>query len=470
MRAIRLLIVIALVTSAIAASSAATAKSPKAKATGPAAVVAIVDTGINPYHVTFRDDSPQAYKHPSTYIPGYPKDAIAFELSFNEPDYWSAVKKDCKRWNEVETGKLYWFPGTKIVGAITFAPEGTLNCESQEPVAGGRILDAGGHGTMTASRATSTEYGACKECRVVAVQFSANGLNSEDALNSISWAGDNADWIDAQSNSWGPVAPLWEPTGAGRLMTSNPELVRRVEEVSRKHLAFWASGNGALFRWGVAGHPTPLASHFTPSAIMVGGHDSGYVTTWPGFPPHIVSDVCDCLSASHIELEESGEFGSGTSSATPFAAGGAVQILLEARTILGDSETGVSKDVVASGPKGIVKDGPLADGKFTLEEWKRVVYVSASPRPQGQKEDGSPCDLVEGLVLYSATPVKWSDVPEGYPEFLHIGYGAVDSEAMDLASAILQGKEQAPDRSTTDAYFGIDQTMREATYEVWSRP
>ena len=64
-----------------------------------------------------------------------------------------------------------------------------------------------------------------------------------------------------------------------------------------------------------------------------------------------------------------------TSSATPFAAGGAARMLLEARRILGDTGTGVTKGVVASGPKGRVKDGPLADGEFTLEEWKKRPWL-----------------------------------------------------------------------------------------------
>lgn len=441
------------------------------KSPAPRAVLAVVDTGINPYHVTFRDDSPRAMKHPSTYIPGYPKDAQPLRLSLHEKDYFSAVRKDCKRvWSKVETGKLYWFPGTKIIGGISFETIEPINCESPEPSAAGRILDYQGHGTMTASRAASTEYGACPECAVVAVQFSANGLEVQDAYDSIEWSAENAGWIDAQSNSWGPVVPVWEPTGQGQLMTANPETVRKVEEVSQKHLAFWASGNGAAFRYGVLGHPTLLSPHLSPSAIIVGGHDSGYVSTWPGFPPHLVSDACYSWAAYADKIEESDEtVGSGTSAATPFVAGGAVKILSEARRILSDENTGVEKGIVASGRKGAVKNGPLADGKFTVEEWKRVVYATATPRPEIQHEDGPPCDVL-GMNVYSASPLKWSDVPDGYPEYLHIGYGAVDAPALDLAFKVLGGREELPDRSATDAYFEQDRTVRETTYQVWSKP
>lgn len=286
-------------------------------------------------------------------------------------------------------------------------------------------------------------------------------------MAAIEWAADNSGWIDAQSNSWGPVVPAWEPTGAAGLFTANPTLVKAVEEVSSAHLAFWASGNGAAFRGGVVGHPTPLAAHFAPSAIIVGGHDSGYVNTWPGFPAHVVSDSCSSWAAYHNETRKSDEtVGSGTSAATPFAAGGAVSILLEARSILGDDETGVHKGIVARGPRGKVKKGPLADGKFTLEEWREVAFKTATPRPEGQYQDGPPCDPGP----YAPTPIQWSQVPEDYPEYLHIGYGAVDSNALMLASKVLRGKKPMPDRSETDEFFARDRQLRETTYPIFSGP
>ncbi len=432
------------------------------------AVVAVIDTGINPYHLTFRDKSPLAQKHPSTYIPGFPKDAEALRLTFDAANLPEALKADCERvWKKVEPGKLYWFPGTKIIGGITFQEKNGDPCLLS---GGGSILDINGHGTMTASRAGSFEYGACKECRIVGIQFSASVTETQDALDSINWAADNANWIDAQSNSWGPFVPAWEPTGS-TMVTAGPELVRAVEETAQKHLAFWASGNGAAFRGGALGHPTLLSPHLTPSAIMVGGVDSGFVNVWPGFPGHVVSDSCNCWAAHNDSIDKSDEkVGSGTSSATPFVAGGAVYELLKAREILGDTSTGVEDGVVARGPKGLVKAGPLADGEFTLEEWKRLVLVSATERPEAQFEDGPPCDAVDGTGLYSATPIAWSQVPDEYPEYVHIGYGAVDRPAMELALEILLGNAEAPDRADTDEFFAYDRQARETTYGVFSSP
>ena len=461
----------------IATAAPALAKSGARVGGASNAVVAFVDTGINPYHKVFRDNSPRARKHPSTYIPGFPKSAQALRLTFNAPTYWDAVKADCKRvWSKVKEGRLYWFPGTKIAGAITFEPPEELLCEAEEPQASGHILDPDGHGTMVASRGAGDGYGACPDCTVVAVQFPTSipildaSPSTDYAVKAIRWAADNSSWIDGQSNSWGPVVPLWEPTGEAGLLTANPKLVRAVEEVSRRHLAFWASGNGALFRFGVLGHPTLLAPHMGPSAVIVGGHDSGYVNTWPGFPPHVVSDSCASWAADHEELKKSHEDeGGGTSGATPFAAGGAGRIVLEARRILRDSDTGVDKGVVASGRSGIVSKGPLKDGKFTIKEWRDVLFKTATDRPARRHEDGPPCKPDDPFgAPYIPTPIRWTDVPDGYPEYVHIGYGAVDDPAMALAAKVLRGQKNLPDRSDTDAFFERDRQARALLHELFS--
>ena len=462
---------IAMMAPMAAASEVIVVKNKKAPKKGNA-VVAFIDTGINPYHVQFRDNSKRAQRHPSTYIPGYPKSAKALRISFGEEKWETAVEKDCELWKSVEDGKLYYFPGTKIVGAISFGVGGELDCK--EPGSAFRILDTGGHGTMVASRGASPEYGACKTCRIVSVQnpmavsFLGPGESNDFAIDSIKWAADNASWIDAQSNSWGPIASAWSPTSETGILTANGEFVKAVEEVSQKHLAFWASGNGAGFRGGAVGHPTLLSPHLTPSAISVGGHDSGTVNVWPGFPPTVVADSCSAWAAYHNKIEESAEdVAGGTSGATPFAAGGAAQILIQARRLLGDDNTGVSKNVVASGKPGKVKSGPLADGKFTLEEWREVTLKTATPRPKGQKEDGPVCGPTS--APYNSLPVAWSDVPDEYPEYIHLGYGAIDNESNALATKVISGKAELPDRSDTDAYFEQDDAARRALYEVWSQ-
>lgn len=428
------------------------------------AVIAFIDTGINVYHASFRDDSPEARLHPSLYIEGYPADAIALNVTLNATSYWSAVGKDCESiWAKVEAGKLYWIPGTKIIGAVSFSLRQAA-CKQERPAPAG-ILDTGSHGTMVSSRGASTLYGGCHDCKIVFVQgFSAQ---------SVQWAGAQAGWIDAQSNSWGPFLPLIAPDAAGGAAPVNsPSLVRTIEAAGRRHLAFWASGNGALTRLGLLGHPTPIDPRMTPSIVMVGGHDSGYMNTWPDFPPHIISDSCNSWAAYQDNLTRSGDnVGGGTSGATPFAAGVASDILLEARRLLNDTLTGAREGIVARGTKPAgATNGPLADGQLTLAEWKTLVLKTATARPKRQYEDGSVCEPTAGPFgpIYGSTPVQWKDVPAAYPEFLQIGYGAADNESRTLAFSVLRGSAPLPDRARTDSYFLADGAARSALHGAFT--
>lgn len=424
----------------------------------PTAVIGLQDNGINPYHETFRWNDSRAWVHPSEYIPDYPEDAVGLDLSLDAPNMTVALRQDCTRiWSQIEPGQLYWFPGTKIVGAITFQDVPEPDCDADRPSPDG--IYASSHGTATSSRAASTEYGACEECKIVMVE----GFNERG----VEWLGENHAWIDVQSHSWLSVVPVWSGPVETGLITAHSSLVQTVEESAQENLAFWASGNGIANRFGVVGHPTLLTQMHTPSVVVVGGHDNGHWNTWPGFWPHVVADSCGSWSASHSSMNESSPSFGGTSSATPFAAGGAARILLEARQVLGHVDTGVHDGVVARGNASGIDSGPLADGELTLAEWKDLVKSTASSRPAGEEADGDHCGLGYGL-LYGSTPVAWEDVPEAYPQVLQIGYGAVDEEAKQRAFAVLRGEEPVPERAQEDAFFSADQAAREQLHRVWS--
>lgn len=444
---------------------------------GADAVVAYVDTGINPYHEVFRDDSPRAFQHPSTYLEGFPADARALELTFDAETWEEAVSADCRVWQTVEPETLYWFPGTRIVGGISFDEPPAFSCdpEALAPNFQGRpfVLDFNGHGTMVASRGSANGFGACASCLVVAVQYlgsvsTLSPAGSEDSpMAAISWAADNSDWIDIQSNSWGPIVPGWDPTEEAGLLVTSPQTARTVEDVSSRQLAFWASGNGAAFRFGALGHPTALSPHLGPSAIIVGGHDSGQANFWPGFPPHVVADSCNAYAATPDSIDFVGEdVAGGTSGATPYVAASAAQLIRTARALLGDDSTGTVDDVLATGDASAIADGPLADGDLTRAELLDVLYHTATARPESQEEDGPTCDAIS--APYNASPVPWSAVPEQYPAYLHIGYGAVDRPAVALATEVLLGNEPVPARPTEDAFFAQHETARGALHQVWT--
>ena len=430
-------------------------------------VLAIVDTGINPYNVVFRDRSPLAERYPGTYLPGYPKHVPALRLTLNAPTYEAALRADCDRvWKRVRTGQLYWIPGTKIVGAISFNPSLETACAGTTSTT---ILDAAGHGTMTASRAVATGYGACPQCRIVEVQGVKDSFglvtlqnDADKARRAVEWAGANSSWIDAQSNSWGPALP-YDPSGQTGILSGSGALARTVETASQRQLAFFASGNGAANLNAPPPRPTLGYAQATPSAIVVGGEDSGHALTWPNVPVHLAQDACDNWAASSTSLTESTPTtGGGTSAATPYVAASAVRELIEARRLLGDRRTGIRGVVAAAGPAHRVARGPLADGTLTLAEWRRVLLTTATSRPVQQPSDGPTCGGAAGIGP------AWSDLPASFPEYLLIGYGVVDGPACSLATRVLAGTADIPDRTETDRFFSVYAAGAQVAYAGFS--
>jgi hypothetical protein len=53
-------------------------------------------------------------------------------------------------------------------------------------------------------------------------------------------------------------------------------------------------------------------------------------------------------------------------------------------------------------------------------------------------------------------------VPEQFPAYRFIGYGAANERSLDLARRILAGTAPEPDRSTVDAFFEDDAKVRQA--------
>jgi hypothetical protein len=459
-----------------AAQDVDAATAPRATTEGPHAVLAFIDGGINPYHLDFRDDSPRAFQHPSTYLPDYPEDAVALDITFDHGTVEDAIEADCAVWERVEPGELYWFPGTRVVGA--YVVPGTweelpyqdedhrpITCADPSRATWGNVFSESMHGTMVASRGAGNAYGACPECLIVAV----HGLGPD----AVTWTAEQP-WIDVASHSWGPQFPAFQPDGMPwPRIAASPALVEAVEAAAQAQPHFWATGNGAAFRFGVLGHPTQLLPQHTPSVIRVGGHDSGYVTVWPGSSPHVISDACWSWAAEHDTMDEwTPRTGSGTSGATPFVAGLAGNIILEARALLGDPRTGVTDGVLASGDAGAITTGPLADGAFTMDELKRVLFTTADPRPERIEEDGDVCDPLEDpvMALVPALPVKWEDVPEGAHGIPFVGYGAVTPYTVADAFAVLHGDAEWPARPEEDAFFEADDAFRSVAFDAFTAP
>lgn len=427
----------------------------------PRVVVADIDTGINPYHVEFRDTSPEAYAHPSTYIPGFPADAPALALTFDAADYNASVLADCAVWQGVEPGKLYWIPGTRIIGAITFDEEFAKDCDPEGKKFPAGILDPQGHGTMTASRVAGKTYSLCPECKLVFVQ----GFDSKSMLYAAQLG-----FVDLQTNSWGALPTDYRTDGTPLEDQGFSGLDRsEVIEAARTHPTFVAGGNGLLGFFGVTGHPAYFDDIAGPQGIiMVGGHDGGRFTPWTMTMPHVVADANWHPAAKHRSYDAGDDkTGGGTSGATPFAAGTFARMILDARKLVGDTGTGVRDGalVVAAPDATLPAEGPLADGALTVEEAKLVFFHTANARPvRDGDRDGPSCEVGTnlGCVLYPTAPVEWGTIPQAFPAYYFVGYGQVGELTLNATMEVVAGAKPIPERPTEDAFYGFDSAAREA--------
>ena len=432
-------------------------------------VVAHIDTGVNPYAPAFRDRSALAYKHPSTYIPGYPETATALKLTLDKP-FEKAWAADEDKWKLVRRGELYWIPGTKIIGAISFGGGGTYCPQVRIPTVVAtsdgtcsehNIFDDHGHGTMTGSRSTGAPDSLAPTARLVTIE----GLGAK----SVEWAAEQG-WIDVQTNSWISLVPPPVPSA----------ITDAFAAVSQKMATVVASGNGTAYVAGLAPTPTYLLSTAPAGVILVGGHDNGLATLWAGAPPHVVADAYMPMSAAthSIEPMHPEVMACCTSAAAPYAAGGAAALVLEARRLLGDRTLGVHDGILAEGCKA-PKEGPLADGNFTVSELKDVLFHTAEAHPAEGKDDGEvhwsgglrPPDQVDygpGGNPYcpacTTTPVPWSALPAQADgaAYQFVGYGGINERSLELAIDVLRGKSELPARAAADAQYGLDQSIRAA--------
>jgi hypothetical protein len=480
----------------------------------PMVVIAHIDGGANVYHKVFRDDSPLAQQNPCTYIPGYPCDAIALHLTFDDTktvDQLYAL--DAAEWAKVQPSNaqekhLYWIPGTKVIGAITFGSGGS-DCPFVQEVTGlpipeipptttlqstacpdRPILDDYGHGTMTATRMGGNEGSLCPTCRVVIIE----GLGGIG----VRWAAEQG-WIDVQTNSWLSLVPppvdQIESSGTHPLVQfgqhSDPNATTHAFAYAQdKMLVYAASGNGAAYFSGFAPTPTEILSTAAPGVILVGAHDNGHVAPWGGAPAHVVADGYGGLHASKDDTVSmnTNPYACCTSAASPYAAGGGAAVVLAARQILGDHGVGLrtmpnGDKAIAVGPNAPAS-GILAKGYLTLDEAKTLIKHTAEARPsEGDPNDGTLHWLGAGrdptTDPYVAAwgpganpycqgcitlPVKWSDVPDSVPAYVSIGYGAINPTSVALATQVLQGTATMPDRADVDQFFAVDGLVRGITF------
>ncbi|MDQ4065184.1 MAG: S8 family peptidase, partial [Actinomycetota bacterium] len=365
-----------------------------------ATVIAIIDTGLNPYHwdflaakmpqhedATARNDLPLDAA-PHTWLPNFPDpakefasyDALDLTLDPENPDRTLAELRatDQKVWDGVQQSApdemhYYWMPGTKVIGAMTFATRKIIGSPNS-------------HGVGTTSSAVGNIHGTCPECLLFFIELGSR----EDSEKAISWAMKQP-WIDAISNSYGFSLALRDRIYSG----SDIEMQRRASE--RGQTVFFSAGNGQEGAF-VVPNTTVFSSQEGPDWIITVG------ATTPGEDNYYYRDSSSGLlepvdkTATHASfmghgkpadvagigsnyptayysdsVGGTGQFGfGGTSNATPQVTGAYARALYLARQALAGPSSVQAGGVIARGRPVACgskrKDCELGDGRLTAVE------------------------------------------------------------------------------------------------------
>lgn len=368
-----------------------------------ATVVAVIDFNFVPYHWDFlASKMPQALdsdksndlpldQPPHTWLPGFPNPKKAFS-SYNRFDLTLEEKEanmplaaldaaDKAKWDEVkgstyEDVNYYWFPGTKVIGAVEF---GSLKLHGT----------SNDHGAGVSSVSTGNLHGTCPECLLVFIN-----LDEGKKADAIRWAMDQP-WIDAVSNSYGRgYAKVYNGPGT--------EEQRRASE--RGQSVFFSAGNGVENAFTVT-NSTYMSSEKGPDWLITVGavspsqKDNTY-SQLPGTADHgsyvgagkpvdvasLGMDYPSAYTASTVGGTGTSGF-SGTSNAAPTIAGTYARALYLARVAL-DGPSRIQKDGVIATGSGF-RCGPvranceLEDGALTAVELRTRLFHGAIHTPAG---------------------------------------------------------------------------------------
>lgn len=371
-----------------------------AKAGDDVVVIAVLDGNINPYHWDYlqakmpqhndagaSNDLPLD-QDPATWLPGHPgasafKSYQALPLTLNadkpETSTTSLHDRDIEQWEKIINSEgnnntdvnYYWFPGTKIVGHVSFngsGPEDTWAASS--------------HGIGTSSVSTGNIHGTCPHCVLVFVHGAPEIAQQ--------WVAQQ-DWIDLQTNSYGSslnsdltcIAPADAACGAVRDLIyaqSDTELQRQT--VERGQSIFFSGGNGVLNDFSIT-HTNLFSSQKGPDWIVTVGAIApadGASFSGHGRPADISSlgDGYPSAAGTADHVTNEGDFG-GTSNASPVIAGLYGEALYRIRKAIGSAR--MQRDgVIAEGKAGCQAANAncaLADGKLTVHELREALFRSA---------------------------------------------------------------------------------------------
>lgn len=367
----------------------------------PHVVVAIPDSGINPYHEMYY--RPNLTAHPCTYVPGFPCSIPALNLSVGRFEKWEdAYAADAAVWNATQPRTWYWIPQTVFIAAMC---EGSTNIEGDVAMETDLCLidDTEMHGTGTTSSVLSENPNALL---VFKEGNSATNVFEDGLLP-----------IDVVSYSWGAAVPL--PT---------PGLATVPRDYSPFFVA--ASGNEGAF-------PVVLDTEKASQAVINVGAADAATRSEPGYTGwktmDYVSQYCR-PTADTMTVRGYRESFCGTSFAAPTVAGALSKVILDIRRTSG----------YTGGMQGQVVDPILGVTKWDVRD---ALNRTATYAPQARfpAAPGS-VPLVESAPAY-----QW-------------GWGYVDAGVVDATVACVLHDACPPQKDeTTVAYMQALWAFRDAT-------
>lgn len=376
-----------------------------------AVVVAVIDSGISPYHWDFlASKMPQALdsdrsndlplgKDPATWLKGFPKKGFAsktaMRLHLEEEDDSVRIAdlkaKDAKLWASVrnstpEAVNYYWFPGTKVIGAVSFGyaekvTEAADTATAPVPLVGYTYSPVYGtdHGQGTSSVSVGNIHGTCPECLVVHIT-AADTTATEQAL---AWA-ESQPWIDVVSNSYGLQTV---PTGVVRdgLYGGPTDQQRRASE--RGQTIVFSAGNGIENGFTVP-FSTLTSSVKGPDWVVTVGATlpNGSVPTGSGKPVDLNGIGISYPSAYNSTTVSNGERFSGTSNAAPTIAGTYARGLHLARQAMAGPSRVQAGGVISVGKARCGRARPsceIGDGRLTAVELRDRLMKGAVSTGKG---------------------------------------------------------------------------------------
>ena len=439
-----------------------------------AAVIAVIDSGLSPYHFDFLASTmpstsghlaKQLTRPPDRWLPGFPRPAqfasykpLSLTLPTSPGQSQEPLhRQDAARWNAMQPSgngaiNYRWIPGTKIIGALTFgSAPGDKPIKAAITGSENSFYGQGGseHGMGSASVAVGNIHGACPECLLVFLKFSTY----ESGERALAWANQQP-WIDAVTNSYS--------FGTGPTHSDNvyhgPGVEGGKSASLRGQTVFFSAGNGIENEF-IAPASTLLSSQKGPDWIVTVAATSSRGRDYPGTgkPADVAGIGSGHPSAFDSLSATDGTPFTGTSSAAPQVTGTYAHALATIRSARG---------WIRSQDNGVVARAPgcsRVSCRLTATRLREALMEGAQPTG-GSMTD--PDDLTETPALADS---RFAD--EGYGTYRGLldGRGSYEAWVQQRIVRPVLGLAARPKRPAEEqAWFRVDSWCRQHIWGNWA--